>query len=195
MAAGEDSQSPHRRDAGAGLLPRGARVGRVRPGHRHGPKGLKCEPTIDWEVLTKIYDGTGTPLALHGGTGLSDEIFRRDIRLGCAKVNISTHLNHVFVDDFVPHHQAPPSEYRPSRRGGLPDAWDVDLYGQLLQVGGGKERMRAYRDGAGWAVAKPAGRDSLEKLLAAPAKAGVRFFNPSGRRPAATARGRWARPR
>ena len=28
--------------------------------------------------------------------------------------------------------------------------WDVELYGELLKVAGGKERMRAYFDKNGW---------------------------------------------
>lgn len=33
---------------------------------------------------------------------------------------------------------------------GLDITWDVDLYGELLKVAGGKERMRAYFDKFGW---------------------------------------------
>ena len=33
---------------------------------------------------------------------------------------------------------------------GLDIEWDVELYGELLKVAGGKERMRAYFDKAGW---------------------------------------------
>ena len=44
---------------------------------------------------------------------------------------------------------------------GLLDRWDVPLYGQLLRVGGGKERMRGYFDAHGWPVAEPAARDDL----------------------------------
>ncbi len=33
---------------------------------------------------------------------------------------------------------------------GIPAEWDVDLYGKLLLVAGGKERMRAYFDEYGW---------------------------------------------
>jgi HAD superfamily hydrolase (TIGR01509 family) len=36
---------------------------------------------------------------------------------------------------------------------GLSVTWDVALYGRLLAVAGGKERMRAYFDGEGWPVA------------------------------------------
>ena len=41
---------------------------------------------------------------------------------------------------------------------GIDAEWDVPLYGKLLLVAGGKERMRAYFDEYGW----PAGADSEE---------------------------------
>lgn len=33
---------------------------------------------------------------------------------------------------------------------GLPDVWSVELYGELLKIAGGKERMRHYFDTHGW---------------------------------------------
>ncbi|KAJ1421925.1 HAD-like domain-containing protein [Ochromonadaceae sp. CCMP2298] len=33
---------------------------------------------------------------------------------------------------------------------GLPNEWDVELYGELLATGGGKERMTVYFDKVGW---------------------------------------------
>jgi ketose-bisphosphate aldolase len=80
-------------------------------GTAHGV--YKKEPKIDWEALTKISKGSSVPLALHGGTGLSDEILQRAIRLGCSKVNISTNLKHVFIDDFVDYYDNHPEEYEP----------------------------------------------------------------------------------
>jgi len=47
---------------------------------------------------------------------------------------------------------------------GIDAEWDVELYGKLLLVAGGKERMRAYFDEYGWPEAKAAefgGRDAL----------------------------------
>ena len=35
-------------------------------------------------------------------------------------------------------------------KAGLDVSWDVDLYGKLLRIAGGKERMRHYFDSAGW---------------------------------------------
>jgi len=80
-------------------------------GTEHGI--YKHEPKIDWETLTRIYKGSDVPLALHGGTGLSDEIIQRCVRSGCAKVNISTNLKHVFIDSFAAYHEAKPDDYEP----------------------------------------------------------------------------------
>jgi len=47
---------------------------------------------------------------------------------------------------------------------GIGAEWDVELYGKLLLVAGGKERMRAYFDEYGWPedkVAEFGGRDGL----------------------------------
>jgi ketose-bisphosphate aldolase len=71
------------------------------------------EPKIAWDRLEAIGRGTSTPLALHGGTGLADEVIQRCIRLGCAKINISTNLKHVFIDSFVDYHRAHPDDYEP----------------------------------------------------------------------------------
>jgi len=46
-------------------------------------------------------------------------------------------------------------------RQGLEVEWDVDLYGRLLQIAGGKERMRHYFDAHGW----PEGVDDREEFI------------------------------
>ena len=53
------------------------------------------------------------PIALHGGTGLADEVFKKCISLGCAKVNISTQLKYAFIDGFVEYHNAHNTQYNP----------------------------------------------------------------------------------
>lgn len=68
-------------------------------GTAHGV--YKGEPKIAFDRIETIAQRTGLPLALHGGTGLSDEVFRKAISLGCAKVNISTELKHLFIDSIV----------------------------------------------------------------------------------------------
>jgi ketose-bisphosphate aldolase len=61
----------------------------------------KGVPKIAYDLLKKITDAVDIPIALHGGTGLSQEQFDRCIAGGCAKVNISTMHKHCFIDGFV----------------------------------------------------------------------------------------------
>jgi fructose-bisphosphate aldolase, class II len=71
-------------------------------GTAHGV--YKGEPKIDFSLIERISKSTGLPLALHGGTGLSPEVFHRGISLGCSKVNISTQLKYAHIDGFVNYH-------------------------------------------------------------------------------------------
>ena len=82
-------------------------------GTAHGV--YKGEPKIAFDRLEEIARGTDTPLALHGGTGLPDDIIQRCIGLGCAKVNISTQLKHSFIDGFAEYHRDNPEDYEPLR--------------------------------------------------------------------------------
>jgi len=73
----------------------------------------KGEPKIAFDRLKEIGEFTDTPLALHGGTGLSEEVFKKCIALGCAKINISTQLKYAFIDGFLQYYQSKPAEYNP----------------------------------------------------------------------------------
>lgn len=73
----------------------------------------KGEPKIAYHILEKVAATTRVPIALHGGTGLSDEVFRRCIALGCAKVNISTQIKYAFIDGFVGYHNTHNTQYDP----------------------------------------------------------------------------------
>ena len=80
-------------------------------GTAHGV--YKGEPKIAYERIEEIAKATNVPLALHGGTGLSDEVFKKCISLGCVKVNISTQLKYAFIDGFANYHSRNNSEYNP----------------------------------------------------------------------------------
>lgn len=80
-------------------------------GTAHGV--YKGEPKIAFDLLEKIASAINVPIAIHGGTGLSDEVFQEVIRLGGAKVNISTQLKHAFKDSLVEYFQANPDVYEP----------------------------------------------------------------------------------
>jgi len=73
----------------------------------------KGKPKIAFDRLKTISQKNRVPLALHGGTGLSEEVFKKCISLGCAKVNISTQLKYAFIDGFVNYHYENPDEYNP----------------------------------------------------------------------------------
>ena len=69
---------------------------------------------------------------------------------------------------------------------GLDVSWDVELYGELLKVAGGKERMRAYFDEYGW----PEGADSdeardalIKELLGKRRELKIGTANDGGERP------------
>ncbi|XP_076959567.1 CBBY-like protein [Bidens hawaiensis] len=44
--------------------------------------------------------------------------------------------------------------------------WDVDLYGELLKIGGGKERMTAYFNKTGWPENAPKGEQERKDFIA-----------------------------
>jgi ketose-bisphosphate aldolase len=73
------------------------------------------DPVVDFDRIERINELTRTPMALHGGTGLSDETFAKAIARGSAKVNISTNLKHVFVQSFIDYHTAKPKDFEPLR--------------------------------------------------------------------------------
>ena len=64
-------------------------------GNAHGQ--YKQAPVLNAQRVTDLVAATGIPMALHGGTGLSDEQFTDLIARGCAKVNISTALKETFM--------------------------------------------------------------------------------------------------
>jgi len=73
----------------------------------------KAAPTIRYERMKQLVDATQMPMVLHGGSGLSNEIFVRLIALGAAKVNISTDLKKTFADGFRTYLEEKPEEYNP----------------------------------------------------------------------------------
>jgi len=80
-------------------------------GTAHGV--YKGVPKIAYDRLEEIAGKTPIPIALHGGTGLADDVFKKCISLGCAKVNISTQLKYAFIDGFAEYHNAHSTQYNP----------------------------------------------------------------------------------
>ena len=59
-------------------------------GTAHG--AYKSKPKLDFERLRDIRDNVDKPLVLHGGSGLTDDDFKRAIANGISKINIFTDL-------------------------------------------------------------------------------------------------------
>lgn len=57
-------------------------------GNAHG--NYPVLPELRFDVLEKINQTVDVPLVLHGGTGITDEMFRKAISLGIRKINIAT---------------------------------------------------------------------------------------------------------
>lgn len=64
-------------------------------GNAHGV--YKREPVLDFQRVSDIVAAESIPIALHGGSGMTDAQFRDLITRGCAKINISTALKVLFM--------------------------------------------------------------------------------------------------
>lgn len=57
-------------------------------GNAHG--NYPVLPALRFDILEQINEAVNVPLVLHGGTGITDEMFRMAISLGIRKINIAT---------------------------------------------------------------------------------------------------------
>jgi ketose-bisphosphate aldolase len=73
----------------------------------------KGQPKIAYDLLKRITKAIPIPIALHGGTGLSQEQFDKCIAAGCAKVNISTMHKHRFIEGFIDVGRKNPKQQEP----------------------------------------------------------------------------------
>jgi len=64
-------------------------------GNAHGV--YRAEPRLDAQRVSDIVAAEHIPIALHGGTGMTDAQFSDLIERGCAKVNISTALKIAYM--------------------------------------------------------------------------------------------------
>jgi ketose-bisphosphate aldolase len=102
------------------------------------------EPKVDFDRIAAINSLTRTPMALHGGTGLSDETFAKAIARGAAKVNISTNLKHVFVESFVDYHKQNPKDFEPLRVIDAQYQACKALFGGFIEKFGGRDRAPSF---------------------------------------------------
>ena len=54
---------------------------------------------LNFDVLAKVKDAVGDmPLVLHGGTGIPEDMIKKAISLGVAKINVNTECQTSFAD-------------------------------------------------------------------------------------------------
>lgn len=57
------------------------------------------DASLDFELIGAIAGAVSIPLVLHGSSGVSEADLQKAVRAGMSKINIATHLNHVFTDE------------------------------------------------------------------------------------------------
>lgn len=57
-------------------------------GNAHG--NYPALPSLRFDILEEIHNACPVPLVLHGGTGMTDDMFKKAISLGIRKINIAT---------------------------------------------------------------------------------------------------------
>lgn len=102
------------------------------------------DPVVDFDRIKRINELTRTPMALHGGTGLSDETFAKAIARGAAKVNISTNLKHVFVESFVRYHEDKPKDFEPLRLIDAQYTACKAMFAGFIEKFGGRDRAPSF---------------------------------------------------
>ncbi len=107
-------------------------------GTAHGM--YKKEPKIDFKLIESIAAATGLPLAIHGGTGLSEETFLQCIRSGGTKINISTNIKHLFKDSLEKYFRENPDDYEPLKPISFMEKEVAKSVESFIDIFGSKER-------------------------------------------------------
>lgn len=75
-------------------------------------------PMLLFDRARQVQQAAGRPVVLHGGTGLSDEEFRRFVHAGVSKINISTQCKRAYLQAGLDH----------LRHAEITDHWDPPAY-------------------------------------------------------------------
>ena len=84
-------------------------------GNVHGMLATGHNTKIDISRIKSVRETAGVPLVLHGGSGISDEDFRKAIEAGISTVHINTEIRVAFRDAVKKSLQDDPDEIAPYR--------------------------------------------------------------------------------
>jgi ketose-bisphosphate aldolase len=96
----------------------------------------KAQPTIRYDRMEQLVEATHMPMVLHGGTGLTNDVYARLISLGAAKVNISTALKKTYADGFRNYLEKQPTQYDPLKLIGAVQSDVISVAQSLFKVFG-----------------------------------------------------------
>lgn len=71
------------------------------------------KPKIEYNLVDRLNKKTNCPIVIHGGSGLSGEVFKKLIKLGATKINISTAIKRAYVDSLKEFLNKNPKLYNP----------------------------------------------------------------------------------
>lgn len=94
------------------------------------------EPKVDFQRLQAIARLTKMPLAVHGGTGLSPEVFRRCVESGATKINVSTEIKHVFRRTVERFYRENPQDHEPVNLVKSVEAAVMETIGSFIEIFG-----------------------------------------------------------
>lgn len=64
-------------------------------GTAHGM--YKGKPNVNFALVEDLKNAMDTPIVIHGGTGLGEDTFKRLIKAGGSKINVSTAIKHAYI--------------------------------------------------------------------------------------------------
>lgn len=73
------------------------------------------DATLDFGLIKELSEAVSVPLVLHGSSGVSDGDIQLAVKAGMRKINIATHLNHVFSNEVRSALQADPKLVDPRK--------------------------------------------------------------------------------
>ena len=73
------------------------------------------DATLDFGLIKELSDAVSVPLVLHGSSGVSDGDIQLAVKAGMRKINIATHLKHVFSNEVRSALQADPKLVDPRK--------------------------------------------------------------------------------
>lgn len=100
----------------------------------------KSEPVIDLDIIAEARKIVSVPLVLHGASGLSDDIVKRAIKLGMAKVNFATELRDAYTKAVRIYLSENPDVYDPKKYGEAARAAVKELVMHKIRICGSEGR-------------------------------------------------------